>query len=154
MRDIKNYEGEYAITSCGRVWSYKRNKFLKPSDDGKGYLFVHLYKNGVDKLIKIHRIVAEAYIPNPDNLQEVNHKDEVKAHNWINNLEWCDHKYNVNYGTRTAKCSTKIQCVETGEVFDSLIDCERKTGCDNGSISHHLRGEREHVKGLHFIKVE
>ena len=153
MRDIKGFEGIYAVTSCGRVWSYRKNKFLKPGDNGKGYLFVGLCKNGKRYQILVHRLVSEAYIPNPNNLSEVNHKDEIKSHNWINNLEWCDHKYNINYGTLIEKISTKIQCVETKEVFDSLTDCERKTGCYEGSISHHLKGRRENVNGLHFIKI-
>ena len=114
MKDIPGYEGHYAITSCGRVWSYKRNRFLKPSTDKYGYLHVVLYKNGKGKHKFIHQLVAEAYIPNPNNLPQVNHKDEVRTHNWINNLEWCDVTYNNNYGTRNAKIAKKVICLETG----------------------------------------
>lgn len=102
MRDIKGYEGLYGITSCGRVWSYRNKKFLKPGNC-QGYLRVVLCKKGEGQSFYVHRLVAEAYIPNPQGLPEVNHKDEVKSHNWINNLEWCDRTYNINYGTRTAK---------------------------------------------------
>ena len=88
MKDIKNYEGLYAVTSCGKVWSYRNERFLKPSTDKKGYLKVNLYKNGACKTYKIHRLVAEAYIPNLNNLPQVDHIDNDKTHNYINNLQW------------------------------------------------------------------
>jgi hypothetical protein len=90
MEDIKGYEGLYAVTSCGRVWSYRSKKFLKPKEDKNGYLSVGLRLNGKQDRRYIHRLVAEAYIPNPAALPQVNHKDEIKSHNYINNLEWCD----------------------------------------------------------------
>ena len=103
MKDVKGYEGLYAVTSCGKVWSYKNEKFLKPGIYKKGYLYVNLWKDGGFKTKQIHRLVAEAYIPNPDNLPQVNHKDENKANNCLQNLEWCDCKYNNNYGTRNER---------------------------------------------------
>ena len=108
MRDVKGYEGLYAVTSCGRVWSYKNKKFLEPSADKKGYLKVNLFKNGKYKTYKVHRLVAVAYIPNPDNLPQINHKDENKTNNCLQNLEWCDSKYNNNYGTRIEKIKKPI----------------------------------------------
>ena len=105
MKNIEGYEGLYAITSCGKVWSYKRKKFLTPLVNGNGYMFVNLCKNGKIKNHLIHRLVAEAYIPNPDNLPQVNHKDENKTNNCLQNLEWCDAIYNINYGTRNEKIS-------------------------------------------------
>ena len=104
MKDIKGYEGLYAVTSCGKVWSYINEKFLKPGVNSDGYLQVQLFKEGKFKNHYIHRLVAEAYIPNPDNLPQVNHKDENRTNNCLQNLEWCDAKYNINYGT----CITKI----------------------------------------------
>ena len=99
--DIKGYEGRYQIGDTGQVYSLVSKKYLKPMDDGRGYLFVHL-TNGKGKLKneKIHRLVAKAFIPNPDNLPEVNHIDENKYNNCVDNLEWCSVKYNRNYGTR------------------------------------------------------
>ena len=99
MKDIKNYEGLYGITSCGKVWSYRNECFLKPLVDKDGYLFVHLYKDGKMKNCYVHRLVAMAYIPNPENLPQINHRDENKTNNCLQNLEWCDAKYNSNYGT-------------------------------------------------------
>lgn len=105
FKDIKGYEGRYAITSCGKVWSYRSNKFLKPQKDKDGYLVVDLVVNYQRKNYKIHRLVAEAYIPNPENKPQVNHRDENKENNCINNLDWMTGKENCNYGTRNQRLS-------------------------------------------------
>ena len=94
MRDVKGYEGLYAVTSCGKVWSYRRQKFLKPEIDHKGYLQVCLFKNGNRKMCTVHRLVAEAYIPNPNNLPQIDHIDNDKTHNYINNLQWITNRDN------------------------------------------------------------
>ena len=94
MKDIKGYEGIYGITSCGKVWSYKNECFLKPISNKKGYMRVNLCKDGKVKSYKIHRLVAEAYIPNPDNLPQVDHIDENKTHNYVNNLQWITNRNN------------------------------------------------------------
>ena len=94
MKDIKGYEGLYAVTSCGKVWSYKNKKFLKPIADRYGYLRVALCKDNEKKKYMIHRLVAEAYIPNPDNLPQVDHIDNDKTHNYVNNLQWITNKDN------------------------------------------------------------
>ena len=98
MKDIVGYENIYGITSCGRVWSYKRQKFLKPYTDGHGYLKVKLRKDNEEKQYKIHRLVAEAYLPNPNNLPDVDHIDNDRTHNYLNNLQWITHKDNVRKG--------------------------------------------------------
>ena len=107
MRDVKGYEGLYAITSCGKVWSYRRKKFLTQIPDKDGYMKVNLYKDDKMKTFLVHRLVAIAYIPNSDNLPEVNHKNEIKNRNYVNNLEWCNHGYNINYGERNRKAAEK-----------------------------------------------
>ena len=98
MKDIKNYEGLYAVTSCGRVWSHKRKKFLVPRANRYGYLYVNLSRNGKYTSYTIHRLVAEAYLPNPSNLPDVDHIDNDKTHNYLNNLQWITHKDNVRKG--------------------------------------------------------
>ena len=105
MKNIKGYEGLYGITTEGDVYSYKSKKFLKPVADCKGYLFVRLCKDGKVKNYRIHRLVAEAYLPNSENLPQINHRDENKTNNCLQNLEWCDASYNTNYGTRNEKVS-------------------------------------------------
>ena len=87
MIDIKDYEGLYAITSCGKVWSYKHRKFLKPADKN-GYKRVCLCKDSVKKNFAIHRLVAQAYIPNPNNYDTVDHIDKNRENNCVNNLRW------------------------------------------------------------------
>ena len=99
MQDIKGYEGIYAVTEDGQVWSYRRKKFLKPYDTGRGYKKVDLYLKGKREKRYIHRLVAEAFIPNPENKPQVNHKDENKDNNSVGNLEWMTSKENNNYGT-------------------------------------------------------
>ena len=94
MKDVVGYESLYAVTSCGRVWSYRRQKFLTPSTNEKGYLKVGLWKNGKVKNFYVHRLVAEAYIPNTDNLPQVDHIDNDKIHNYINNLQWITNRDN------------------------------------------------------------
>lgn len=103
MKDIKGYEGIYAVTSCGRVWSYKSKKFLSIWDNGNGYCYVSLYNGNKKKNFRVHRLVAEVYLDNPNGYTEINHKDENKKNNALPNLEWCSRKYNCNYGSRNKK---------------------------------------------------
>lgn len=95
-KNVRGYEGLYQISDLGRVKSLK--KILKPSNSE--YKRVNLYKNGKIKTYYIHRLVAEAFIPNPENKPQINHKDENKYNNNVNNLEWCTHKENMNHGTK------------------------------------------------------
>ena len=94
MKDIKGYEGLYGITTEGEVWSYKNKKFLTPYTSGNGYLKVRLFKDNEEKQYYIHRLVTEAYLPNPENLPQVDHIDGNKTHNYLNNLQWITHKDN------------------------------------------------------------
>ena len=96
MRDVIGFEGLYAVTSCGKVWSYKNKKFLKNLNHTDGYLVVNLYKNGKHYTKRVHRLVCEAYVENPNNYTEISHLDETRIHNWVNNLAWCSHSQNCN----------------------------------------------------------
>lgn len=107
-RDIKDYEGYYKVSNMGRVQTLSRkcygrqdtyNIIKKPSDNGHGYKFVCLCKYGQTKRMYIHRLVAYAFINNPYYLPQVNHKNENKDDNRVDNLEWCDSFYNNHYGT-------------------------------------------------------
>lgn len=135
-RDIPGYEGLYQVSNEGRAKSLEKSyternsrkathtleeRVLKPSKYNKGYLYVTLTKNDKRKIKKIHRLVAEAFIPNPDGLPQVNHKDENKENNFVfinedgsvdlekSNLEWCDNKYNSNYGSRGKRIGDKLK---------------------------------------------
>ena len=120
MRDIPGYEGLYAVTSCGKVWSHKREKFMTPTGDEGNYRVVCLTKNGESKIILIHRLVAITYIPNPDNLPQVNHIDQHKDNNCINNLEWCTPEYNLAFSKIWASKRKAVYCVELDKTFKSI----------------------------------
>lgn len=154
MKDIKGYEGQYAVTSCGRVWSYKSQRFLSPGKIKKGYLNVSLCKDGKAKSYLIHRLVAEAYLPNPNNLPEVNHKDENPAHNWLNNLEWCDSQYNNNYGSHNTKRYRPVYCVELNKSFNSIKEAATELGLNHSHISSCCTGKRKTHGGYHWQYIE
>jgi hypothetical protein len=98
MKDIKGYEGLYAVTEDGKVWSYAgRGRFLKPGDDSHGYLLVKLFKDNEYKSFRVHRLVAEAFLPNPDNLEQVHHKNGIRTDNSIENLQWVSQNRNLAY---------------------------------------------------------
>jgi len=104
-KSIKGYDG-YWISDWGNVKSYKQNslgKLMKPVQNEDGYLRVNFHSDGHNDSFYIHRLVAQAFIPNHNNYPEVNHKDENKLHNHSTNLEWVTSQYNVNYGTRTVR---------------------------------------------------
>lgn len=110
-KDVAGYEGLYQVSNLGHVRSLNYNKtgkekLLSPCV-GRNYLIVHLHKNGVSKFPRIHRLVAEAFIPNPLNLPCVNHRDENKLNNCVENLEWCSFSYNSNYGTAKTRWTNK-----------------------------------------------
>ena len=95
-RDVIGFENLYLVSNLGNVYSIHSKKQLKLKDN-KGYYNVTLFKNGKRYYKIVHRLVAEAFIPNPNNFKEINHKDENKINNNVDNLEWCDAKYNLNY---------------------------------------------------------
>lgn len=124
-KDILNYEGLYQISNLGRVKSLERKveyinkskykkeykttktyeeKLIQQYMNESGYMRVHLSKNGKSKFHFVHRLVAQGFIDNPENLPEVNHKDENTINNSVKNLEWCDRLYNANYDTRPQRC--------------------------------------------------
>lgn len=97
-KDIPGYKGRYQITSWGRVWNVDKEKFVRPEIHHKGYLRVDLFNGfGKRKHFKVHRLVASAFIPNPDNKPQVNHKDGNKQNNSFTNLEWVTDKENKKH---------------------------------------------------------
>ena len=165
---IAGYEGLYEVSDLGRIKSlkYGKEKILKPRKNTRGYLHVVLCKDGKAKNSKVHRLVAEAFIPNPNNLATVNHKDEVKTNNTVVNLEWMSQKDNTNYGTRNKRAgeaiskaninnpmfSKQVQMLDksTGELlatFPSLMEAERVTGIAQPNISSCCLGKRKSTGG-------
>lgn len=149
MKDIIGYEGLYAITSCGKVWSYKSKKFLKPKKNNRGYLLVGLYKENKQRHFLIHRLVAEAYIPNPQGLETVDHIDNNKEHNYIGNLQWMTNKDN-----NSKEHCKKIQCVETGQIFDSVKEAANFVNRAGTNISKCLTGKNKTCAGYHWEYID
>lgn len=160
---IKGYEGLYEVSDQGRVKSLKfgKERILKPRRNNCGYLQVCLYKNVEQKMYLVHRLVSKTFIPNPKNLTEVNHKDENKENNSVQNLEWCDRKYNNNYGTRIQMVSKKntngklskplLQYTKSGEFvreWKSSHDVERNLGFAQQHISSCCIGKLKSANGF------
>lgn len=207
-KDIPGYEGEYGVTIDGKVYSYKRNKFMKPALGKQGYLYIHLQQGNKGKKYKIHRLVAMTYISNPNNYPCINHKDENKLNNHVSNLEWCTYKYNTNYGTciqrrakkmtgennpmygktgkkhhlygktgekapmygkhhteeaknkmsknRRGKTGKKVQCIETGQIFNSTAEANEYLGKNRHStnIQACCNGRNKIAYGFHWKYIE
>lgn len=159
-RDVKDYKGLYKISSNGRVWSCRQNKVLKLHTCQSGYWFIGLHKAGKVKSYKVHRLVAQHFIPNPNNLPEVNHIDEDKSNNGVDNLEWTTHKENCNHGTRIKRCADKhckpVRCIETGIIYRSATDAARELGINQGWIANCLSDKSRVIstKGLHWEYVK
>lgn len=154
-KDIKGYEGLYQISNLGRVKSlgngesknhaYSKERILKPGKDEKGYFRVCLCKDGKHTTKKVHRLAAQAFLPNPFNLPQINHKDEVKSNNSVDNLEWCDNQYNCDYSK-----SKRVICVETNVTYKSIHEAERQTGVNFRDISRVCLGKRQTAGGYHW----
>ena len=145
-KDIEGYEGDYQVSNLGRIKSFKNKKeiIMKPGATRGGYLGIILRKNKKSKPFKVHRLVAMAFIPNPNNYPEVNHKDENKTNNCADKLEWCTKHYNLFYGDRLNKERTERILIEVEKekvpvcqydlngnfikTFNSIRDAAREIG--------------------------
>ena len=152
-KEIAGYEGLYEVSDQGRVKSLKfgKERIMKPGNSGSGYLMVCLRKDGKNKSILLHRLVAEAFIPNPKGLATINHKDEVKTNNTVGNLEWMSQVDNVAYSQpRRAKRIVQMFDKSTGELlatFPSTCEAGRVTGINQGNISTCCNGKLKSAGG-------
>jgi hypothetical protein len=165
-KPVVGYEGLYFITNDGEVTNADGIVMKQHAKKGNGtcYKSVSLYKDGQYKTKYVHRLVAEAFIPNPENLPIINHKDEDGTNNKVENLEWCTHQYNVNYGTARERQREKlvgvphtkehkkkisdslyqhydegfvgrrVVCLETGVVYDSVAKAARDLGISEAAV--------------------
>lgn len=163
-KDIKDYEGLYQVSNYGRVRSlnYKRTgktKVLRYNEIRGGYLSVYLCRNGKRKMFLVHRLVAQAFLPNWFDEPQVNHRDENPKNNHVDNLEWCSSSYNINYGTRIERVIEKmtngkqskpiIQFTKTGELvreWPSIQEAGRN-GFKPGAVVNCCRGKLKSHKG-------
>lgn len=161
-KDIEGYEGTYQVSNLGMVKSLDRlttdNRRLKgkllAKTNSKGYIKVTLTNKNKSDNRDIHRLVAQAFIPNPENKPQVNHIDEDKTNNIVYNLEWVTAKENMNHGTcrkrSSLKQSIKIVCVTTGKVYNSIADASRDLNLNSGTISKIINGKMKQTKGFTF----
>lgn len=166
-KNIKGYEGIYQISSCGRIKNITNGRIIKQHLN-KGYCIIGLHKDGNAKNFSVHRLVAEAFIPNPNSLPQINHKDENKENNSVDNLEWCTCLYNNNYGTRNKRISEYVKAnhpskygktckkpvlqidKKTGDVirkYESVSEAAVKNGFHQGNISWCCTGKRSEANG-------
>lgn len=170
-RDIEGFEGLYQVSNYGRVKSLQREvrantcgvrmlaeKVLRASKNNAGYMLVVLCKNGKHFNKMVHRLVAEAFIANPNGFKEVNHKDENKLNNNIENLEWCNRVYNATYGTGVERCAKQkwksIDMIDLNgcvlQTFDSALQAEKETGINRKNISSVCLGKRNIAGGYNW----
>jgi len=160
MKEHPTHKG-YFVTEDGRVFSVKTSrridytkqpKELRVRKGSDGYCMISSRQGR----LTVHRLVAETFIPNPNNLPCINHKDENKSNNHVSNLEWCDYQYNIEYSH--AKTYT-IECIETGEIFKVFNlkkwcrENDWKPGSD-GSLIATFTGKRNQYKGFRILKRE
>jgi hypothetical protein len=159
---IVNYD-RYLVSDKGRIKSKRRKSeiILKPLKTKFGYYRVRLFNDNGSRWLSIHRLVAEAFISNPGNLPEVNHKDEDKTNNRVNNLEWCDGVYNTNYGTRNKRAGAVIKELRKipvaqyrGETLITIWDSAKIAGenlnLNASNITKCCKGKRKSSGGFEW----
>src|SRR5699024_3977580 len=133
-KDIEGYEGIYQVSNLGRVKRVTTGRILKSGKNRGGYLYINLCKQGVVSNKIIHRLVEQAFIPNPENKSDINHIDEDKTNNTVTNLEWTTRKENLNHGTHNDRVSKTLSIqiiatnIKTGDSteFYSCKECARQ----------------------------
>ena len=165
-KNVVGYEGLYQVSSLGRVRSLEhidsnghpvKERVLASFLNRNGYRKANLYRDRNRKQVSIHRLVAAAFLDNPDNLPEVNHIDEDKSNNAVSNLEYCTVLYNNTYGTRLERVAKALECpicaiTSSGQrhYFDSVNEAARVLGLKRQGITNCLHGRRKHHGGFSF----
>jgi hypothetical protein len=172
-KDIEGYEGIYQVSNLGRVKSLPRKlwngscffvskeKILKAGIDNVGYPTVSLHgKDKRAKSLRVHRLVAKAFIPNPNNYHVVNHIDGGRTNNHVDNLEWCTHKHNIRYAVKMGRFDRymrKVRVLETGKIYPNIHACAKDLSeykADYRHISACLNGKLKSHAGFHYEEVK
>ena len=153
-KQIKDYP-HLLVSTKGRVWTTTYNRFLKPGKSNRGYLRVGLNKDKTVKWVHVHRLVAEAFIPNPDNLPTVDHIDGNKLNNNVENLQWLSQSDNCKKSIPNREKAFKpIICLETRKIYNSKAEAADELNISNAVMSALLKGEAESYHHLHFAYYE
>ena len=166
-KDIEWHKGSYKVSNMGRVQSIRRKKFKDTYLDKRGYVKVCLCYNYTQKIFSVHRLVAKAFIPNPNNYPQVNHKDENKQNNNVDNLEWCTNKYNCNYGNKPKKCKESALRLQLNKrkitIYDingkyvdsyrSMMDAAKLLKCSYENVQSVVYGKTKTCKG-YILKLD
>lgn len=160
-KEVPGFNGDYYVSTCGRVLSCKeyrgeQYRIMSLCSAGSGYSAVYLQKAGKSHLRYVHRLVAEAFIPNPNKYPCVNHKDEVKKNNNVENLEWCTYKYNSNYGTALQRLriirGTPVAQIKNGKIvkiWQSVAEIGRN-GYDRTIVGLCCVGKNRYGDGITY----
>ena len=152
----------YEVSNMGNVRNIKTGRVLKPGKDKSGYLMVWLWNENGKKVFKVHRLVANAFIPNPEIKPCVNHIDGCKSNNYVSNLEWCtsgenqSHAYRIGLKFHSDKAGSpkqRVRCIETGQEFESQLDAGKYFGCHPASIWQSIHKGHRVLKQFHFELV-
>ena len=152
---IRGFEDSYLISDLGNIWSLRRHRLLRVRKSTRGYGQVNLCKEGRMVTQRVHRLVASHFLPNPLSLPEINHLNENKLDNRVENLEWCDRSRNVNFGERTEKQKAKVsipvvQFSISGDqiaAYPSIRQAARELKLNRHAISECCRGKRKTLGG-------
>ena len=167
-RPVVGYEGHYEVSNLGNVRNSRTGYVLKPIDKGIGYMSVGLSKHGKVEQYYIHRLVATAFVENPNNYNVVNHLDESRDNNRADNLEWTTNLANLRYGTADARIAEKLRgrigkdsarhrdivCVETGKVYHGANEAGREHKINPKNINNCCAGRRKIAGGFHWMYRE
>jgi len=156
---VKGYAQIYLVSRLGEVYSIRNKCLLKPSDNQRGYLQVVLYNGIKRKTFKVHRLVASAFIPNPENLPQINHKDGNKTNNHFTNLEWCNNRHNAIHAINVVgykNYKKPVQMIDDDGrvlVFKSITEAFKKTGIRDARICEACKGRRKEAGGYRWEYV-
>ena len=161
FKDIAGYKGKYQVSNLGHVKSLNYNgtgkeKILKHTETNDGYYRIHLSKNGKVKSYYLHRLVGQAFLENPDNLPEINHKNELKSDNRVSNLEWCTRRYNNTYNNLHLRNAKTIGCYKDGKLIKVYVSIQavKIDGFNDGNVCSVLKGRYKSSGGYQWKYID
>ena len=166
-KEINGFEKLYMVSNTGKVKRVDKNKKLKLyTNKNNGYIYVNLSGNGKNKVLRVHKIVAEAFIPNKNKYKVINHKDGNKQNNRVDNLEWCTQKQNINHAKNILKIDfskgiekmhekNKKKIIRNdGKIYKSIKEAKKDLGNMNAHICEVCKGKLKTTCGYSYRYYE